>query len=71
MSRTPNEVRRIIEQLEPLLTTWYRNGTIGEIAVIFGKKQMQPEERPKTVHEGVEFERADGRAKPLKGITKT
>lgn len=70
MPNVPLEVQKVLEQLEPILVRWYREHTVGEIAVVIGKKQMQPEERPKTVHEGVEFERADGRAKPV-GSSKT
>lgn len=66
MAGTPPEVAKVLEQLEPLLTRWYHGGTLGEIAVVFGNHQMQPEERPRRKHEPTKFERSGGRTGTIK-----
>jgi hypothetical protein len=65
---TPPEIQHLLTQLEPILRRWYRDGTLGEIAIVFGQHQMQPEERPRKRLDAVRFERDDGRAKPIETV---
>jgi hypothetical protein len=65
---TPDEVRRILAQLEPILTRWYNDGTKGDVAVVCGENQMQPEERPVFKHDRVEIKRTLSRAKLLSRV---
>lgn len=43
---TPSAVAEIMAQLEPVLTRWYNNGRLGDIAVHFGRNEISVEERP-------------------------
>lgn len=47
MAVTPPEIAQYLQQLEPILTRWYIDGKLGEVATIFGPTEIQAEERPK------------------------
>lgn len=63
MKSTPPEVVQYLQQLEPILTRWYIDGKLGEVATIFGRNELQAEERPKHVTVKVRLKRSFSRAK--------
>lgn len=61
MGEVDPEVQQLLRQLTPILLQWYRDGTLGEVAIVFGPHEIQPEERPRLKHEPVKIARKDGR----------
>lgn len=53
MIRTPSDIEQVLEQVRVILVQWQADGELGEVAIIVGGNQYQPEERPTKRHKPV------------------
>ncbi len=53
MTATPSDIEQVLEQVRDILVRWQGNGVFGEVTVVVGRNQYQPEERPRKKHEPV------------------
>lgn len=56
MAATPPDIEQVLEQLRGILMRWQSDGTLGEVVVVVGGNQYQPEERPTRRHTPVKRE---------------
>ena len=56
MAQSPPDIEQTLEHVRAILVRWQMEGKLGEVAVIVGGNQYQPEERPTTKHPPVKRE---------------